>query len=97
MSPLHSHISVLISLLSYHSAAHSCLCEFLSGLGSILKAEGCLSQAEWTVIKTPGCSRTTLQQLHRNLGRLYTASGNHQSALQHFANDVSVYLCAAAL
>ncbi|XP_036435057.1 zinc finger MYND domain-containing protein 12 isoform X2 [Colossoma macropomum] len=68
--------------------AYLLLAEANVGSGSLTKAEGYLSQAEWTVMKTPGCSRTILHQLHRNLGRLYTALGNYESALLHFANDV---------
>lgn len=60
------------------------------GLGSLAQAEGYLSQAEWTVMKTPECSQTVRHQLHRNLGRLYTATENLEGALLHFANDVSV-------
>ncbi|KAI4884082.1 hypothetical protein NFI96_025689, partial [Prochilodus magdalenae] len=68
--------------------AYLLLAEANVGSGSLTKAKGYLSQAEWTVMKTPGCSRTVLHQLHRNLGRLYTALGNYHSALLHFANDV---------
>ncbi|KAL7884858.1 hypothetical protein AOLI_G00076280 [Acnodon oligacanthus] len=68
--------------------AYLLLAEANVGSGSLTKAEGYLSQAEWTVMKTPGCSLTILHQLHRNLGRLYTALGNYDSALLHFANDV---------
>ena len=34
--------------------------------------------------------QTVRHQLHRNLGRLYTATENLEGALLHFANDVSV-------
>ncbi|XP_066499577.1 zinc finger MYND domain-containing protein 12 isoform X2 [Hoplias malabaricus] len=68
--------------------AYLLLAEANVGLGSLTKAEGFLSQAEWAVMKTPGCSRMVLHKLHRSLGRLYTALGNYHSALLHFANDV---------
>ncbi|KAK9970572.1 hypothetical protein ABG768_026505 [Culter alburnus] len=58
------------------------------GLGSLSQAHDYLSKAEWTVMKTPGCSHTVLHQLHRTLGRLHAAMGKYTSALTHFANDV---------
>ncbi|XP_051508467.1 zinc finger MYND domain-containing protein 12 [Myxocyprinus asiaticus] len=58
------------------------------GLGSLSQAHEYLSKAEWTVMKTPGCSHIVLHQLHRTLGRLHTATGEYTSALSHFANDV---------
>lgn len=63
-----------------------CVC---LGLGSLSQAHDYLSKAEWTVMKTPGCSHTVLHQLHRTLGRLHAAMGKYTSALTHFANDVS--------
>ncbi|XP_029575541.1 zinc finger MYND domain-containing protein 12 [Salmo trutta] len=68
--------------------AYLLLAEANVGLGSLAQAEGYLSQAEWTVMKTPECSQTVRHQLHRNLGRLYTATENLEGALLHFANDV---------
>ncbi|XP_043102764.1 zinc finger MYND domain-containing protein 12 isoform X2 [Puntigrus tetrazona] len=58
------------------------------GLGSLSLANEYLSKAEWTLMKTPGCSHTVLHQLHRTLGRLHAAMGKYTSALTHFANDV---------
>uniref|UniRef100_A0A671LUE7 Zinc finger, MYND-type containing 12 n=1 Tax=Sinocyclocheilus anshuiensis TaxID=1608454 RepID=A0A671LUE7_9TELE len=58
------------------------------GLGSLSQAHEYLSKAEWTVMKTPGCSHTVLHQLHRTLGCLHAATGKYTSALTHFANDV---------
>uniref|UniRef100_A0A673GI76 Zinc finger, MYND-type containing 12 n=1 Tax=Sinocyclocheilus rhinocerous TaxID=307959 RepID=A0A673GI76_9TELE len=58
------------------------------GIGSLSQAHEYLSKAEWTVMKTPGCSHTVLHQLHRTLGRLHAATGKYTSALTHFANDV---------
>ncbi|XP_041702069.1 zinc finger MYND domain-containing protein 12 isoform X2 [Coregonus clupeaformis] len=68
--------------------AYLLLAEANVGLGSLAQAEEYLSQAEWTVMKTPECSQTVRHQLHRNLGRLYTATENLEGALLHFANDV---------
>ncbi|XP_019907498.1 zinc finger MYND domain-containing protein 12 isoform X2 [Esox lucius] len=69
--------------------AYLLLAEANVGLGSLAQAEEYMSQAEWTVMKTPNCSHTVLHQLHRNLGRLYTATENLEGALLHFANDVA--------
>ncbi|MCI4380749.1 hypothetical protein PGIGA_G00243630 [Pangasianodon gigas] len=68
--------------------AYLLLAEANIGLGSLSQAESCLSQAEWMVMKNPGCSQTVLHLLHRTLGRLYSATGDYSSALLHFANDV---------
>uniref|UniRef100_A0A3B1IUJ8 Zinc finger, MYND-type containing 12 n=1 Tax=Astyanax mexicanus TaxID=7994 RepID=A0A3B1IUJ8_ASTMX len=68
--------------------AYLLLAEANMGSGSLSKAQSYLSQAEWTVLKTPDCSRTVLLELHRNLGRLHTFTGSYQSALLHFANYV---------
>uniref|UniRef100_A0A674DH36 Uncharacterized protein n=1 Tax=Salmo trutta TaxID=8032 RepID=A0A674DH36_SALTR len=57
---------------------------------SLAQVEVYLSQVEWTVMKTPECSQTVRHQLHRNLGRLYTATDNLEGVLLHFANDMSV-------
>ncbi|XP_076845790.1 zinc finger MYND domain-containing protein 12 isoform X2 [Brachyhypopomus gauderio] len=59
-----------------------------ANMGFLSQAERYLSQAQWTVMKTPSCSGVVLHQLHRTLGRLYTATGSYRSALLHFANDV---------
>ncbi len=71
-----------------------CVC---LGLGSLSQAHEYLSKAEWTVMKTPGCSHTVLHQLHRSLGRLHAAMGKYASALTHFANDVSPKTCGTLL
>nr|ACO08964.1 Zinc finger MYND domain-containing protein 12 [Osmerus mordax] len=68
--------------------AYLLLAEANVGLGSLAQAEKYLSQAEWTVTKTPDCSQAVRRQLHRNLGRLYTSTGNLKGALLSFANDV---------
>uniref|UniRef100_A0A8B9HDG2 Zinc finger, MYND-type containing 12 n=1 Tax=Astyanax mexicanus TaxID=7994 RepID=A0A8B9HDG2_ASTMX len=76
--------------------AYLLLAEANMGSGSLSKAQSYLSQAEWTVLKTPDCSRTVLLELHRNLGRLHTFTGSYQSALLHFANYVSFHSCVAS-
>ncbi|KAK2841192.1 hypothetical protein Q7C36_012771 [Tachysurus vachellii] len=69
--------------------AYLLLAEASIGLGSLIQAESCLSKVEWMVMKSPGCNRTVLLHLlHRTLGRLYSAKGDYNSALLHFANDV---------
>lgn len=86
-------------ILSVHFFLYECagVC-FSSGLGSLIQAESCLSKVEWMVMKIPGCNRTDLLHLlHRTLGRLYSAKGDYNSALLHFANDVSLYLYLFAL
>uniref|UniRef100_A0A4W4DWM6 MYND-type domain-containing protein n=1 Tax=Electrophorus electricus TaxID=8005 RepID=A0A4W4DWM6_ELEEL len=71
-----------------HVPAYLLLAEANMGLGFLSQAEGYLSKAQWTTMKTLGCSQVILHQLHRTLGRLYTATGRYRSALLHFANDI---------
>ncbi|KAG5281667.1 hypothetical protein AALO_G00047470 [Alosa alosa] len=68
--------------------AYLLLAEANVGLGSLSLAEEYLSQAEWTVLKTPDCSGALRQQLHRNMGSLHNTTGNLDAALQHYANHV---------
>ncbi|XP_031422712.1 zinc finger MYND domain-containing protein 12 [Clupea harengus] len=68
--------------------AYLLLAEANVGLGSPSLAEEYLSQAEWTVLKTPDCSGVLRHRLHRNLGSLYSTTDNPDAALQHYANDV---------
>ncbi|XP_076019488.1 zinc finger MYND domain-containing protein 12 [Genypterus blacodes] len=68
--------------------AYLLLAEANMGLGNVARAQEFLSQAEWTVLNSPECGQEVHHQLHRNLGRLYTATGNLQTALFHFANDI---------
>ncbi|XP_071394464.1 zinc finger MYND domain-containing protein 12 [Centroberyx affinis] len=68
--------------------AYLLLAEANVGLGSLAQAGECLSHAEWAVLKSPDCGQAVRQQLHRNLGRLYTTTGNLEAALLNFANDV---------
>ena len=60
------------------------------GLNRLLQAEEYLSQAEWTVLKTPECSNAIRSQLNRNLGLLFAAKGDFDQALERLAYDVNV-------
>ncbi|XP_030641064.1 zinc finger MYND domain-containing protein 12 [Chanos chanos] len=64
------------------------MAEASMGLGKLVQAKEYLSLAEWTVVQTPNCSNNTLHQLHRNMGRLYAATGDLEEALWHLAEDV---------
>ncbi|KAM3849957.1 zinc finger MYND domain-containing protein 12, partial [Diretmus argenteus] len=68
--------------------AYLLLAEANVGLGRLAQAEEFLTQAQWTVLKSPDCGRAVRHQLHRTLGRLYTMTGNLDAALLNFANDV---------
>lgn len=59
------------------------------GLANLSPAEQYLSWADWTVVRTPDCSRTVRHKLHRCMGRLFIVKGNLEGALFHLANDVS--------
>ena len=60
------------------------------GLGRLAQAEEYLSQAQWTVVKTPECKNEIKSRLHRNLGMLYATQGNFEEASRHLAEDVSM-------
>ena len=62
---------------------------YISGLGRLSQAEEYLSQAQWTVLKTPKCSNAIKSKLYRNLGLLYAAKGEYDEALRSLADDVS--------
>jgi hypothetical protein len=47
-----------------------------------------LSQAQWTVLKTPECGNEIKSRLYRNLGLLEAARKNYFDALSHLSNDV---------
>ena len=61
------------------------------GLGRLAQAEKYLSQAKWTVTKTPECKDDIKSKLHRNLGNLYATQENYENALKHLAEDVRIY------
>lgn len=58
------------------------------GLGRLSQAEEYLSQAQWTVLKTPECSNAIKSKLYRNLGLLYAAKGEYEEALRQLADDI---------
>jgi len=58
------------------------------GLGRLSQAEEYLSQAQWTVLKTPECSHAIKSKLYRNLGLLYAAKGDYDAALRQLADDI---------
>ena len=58
------------------------------GLGRLTQAEEYLSQAQWTVLKTPECTSAIKSKLYRNLGLLYAAKTEYHEALRQFADDV---------
>ena len=51
-------------------------------LGRFPQAEEFLSLTNWSILKNPDCSNNLRSQLHRNLGKLYSAQGK----LDHAAN-----------
>lgn len=58
------------------------------GLGRLKQAEDYLSQAQWTVVKTPECENDIKSRLYRNLGMMYATQGNDDEALRYLAEDV---------
>ncbi|KAK2157742.1 hypothetical protein LSH36_185g00030 [Paralvinella palmiformis] len=58
------------------------------GLGRLSQAEEYLSQAQWTVLKTPECSNAIKSKLYRNLGLLYAAKGEYNESLRQLADDI---------
>ena len=59
------------------------------GLGRLSQAEEYLSQARWTVLKTPDCDAAIKSKMYRICGLLQAAKGNFSEALKNYANDVS--------
>ncbi|XP_033103912.1 zinc finger MYND domain-containing protein 12-like [Anneissia japonica] len=64
------------------------LAEASIGLHKLTQAEEYLAQAQWTVLKTPGCSNAIKSKLYRNLGLLFAAKGEYQTARAHLADDI---------
>ncbi|CAF0804158.1 unnamed protein product [Brachionus calyciflorus] len=62
--------------------------EASQGLGNLSQAQEYLSQAEWTVIKSPDCPLPILSKLYRNIAMLQIAKGDFDQALRNLANDV---------
>jgi tetratricopeptide (TPR) repeat protein len=68
--------------------AYLLLAEANLGLDKFRQCEEYLSLANWSVLKNPGCSDAIRSQLHRNFGKLYSAQGKLDQALQELAKDV---------
>ncbi|NXW82188.1 ZMY12 protein, partial [Alopecoenas beccarii] len=74
--------------------AYLLLAEASMGVGNFLQAAKYLAQAQWIVLRTPGCSVALQARLHRGLGLLCTTEGNLEQALYHLASDI--YLASSA-
>jgi hypothetical protein len=57
-------------------------------MNKLSQANEYLSQAQWTVLKTPECGNEIKSRLYRNLGLLEAARKNYFEALNHLSNDV---------
>ncbi|CAM9609591.1 unnamed protein product [Pylaiella littoralis] len=58
------------------------------GLGMLQSAEGFLSMANWSILKTPKCSNAIRSQLHRNFGKLHTAQNKLDEAIEDLSKDI---------
>ena len=61
-------------------------------MGRLKEADQYLSQAQWSVLKTPDCDPWLKSRLHRNLGQLAAAKNLLAEARRHFAEDVCTLL-----
>ncbi|XP_077460201.1 zinc finger MYND domain-containing protein 12 [Stigmatopora argus] len=68
--------------------AYLLLADANMGMGNVALVAELLSQAEWAVLKSPECGHAVHHRLHRSMGCLHTATGNFETALFHFANDI---------
>ncbi|NWU73516.1 ZMY12 protein, partial [Pterocles burchelli] len=68
--------------------AYLLLAEASAGAGHLLEASRYLSQAQWIVLSTPGCSGAVRCRFQRSLGLFCAAEGNFEQALYHLASDV---------
>jgi len=68
--------------------AYLVLGEASIGLGRLSQAEEYLSQARWTVLKTPDCDAAIKSKMYRICGLLQAAKGNFSEALKNYANDI---------
>ncbi|RNA03328.1 Zinc finger MYND domain-containing 12 [Brachionus plicatilis] len=62
--------------------------EASQGLGNLSQAQEYLSQAEWTVTKSPDCPLPILSKLYRNIAMLQISKGDFDQALRNLANDI---------
>ncbi|NXS55981.1 ZMY12 protein, partial [Brachypteracias leptosomus] len=74
--------------------AYLLLAEASSGAGDLPQAARYLSQAQWIVLRAPGCSTELQAKLHHGLGLFCAAEGNFEQALYHLANNI--YLVSSA-
>eukprot|EP00118_Oscarella_pearsei_P028430 m.2131 g.2131 ORF g.2131 m.2131 type:complete len:292 (+) comp8332_c0_seq1:22-897(+) len=58
------------------------------GLGKVPQAEKYLSQAQWILLKHPGCDETLTSLVCRHLGLLYAFQGNYEKARKMIADDI---------
>jgi len=70
-------------VLSYLILGEACI-----GLRRLTQAEEYLSQAKWTVTKTPACTPDILSKLHRNLGLLHATKQEYKEALRNLSEDI---------
>lgn len=82
-------ISSIELVPSYLSLGEACI-----GLGRLSQAEEYLSQAQWTILKTPECKDELKSRLYRNLGMLYAKQDNEVKALESLAECVYYASCA---
>ena len=81
-------VHTLVSLVSVYTHTHTHT-HTHTGLGRLAEADQYLSQAQWSVLKSPDCDPWLRSQLHRNLGQLAAAKNSFTEARKHFAEDVS--------
>ncbi|XP_065830029.1 zinc finger MYND domain-containing protein 12-like isoform X2 [Oscarella lobularis] len=58
------------------------------GLEKIPQAEKYLSQAQWILLRHPGCDATFTSLVCRHLGLLYMSQGNYERARKMIADDI---------
>ena len=80
----YTHTHVIGQCIHTHTHTHT-----HTGLGRLAEADQYLSQAQWSVLKSPDCDPLLRSQLHRNLGQLAAAKNSLTEARKHFAEDVS--------
>ena len=59
-------------------------------MGRLKEADQYLSQAQWSVLKSPDCDPWLKSRLHRNLGQLAAAKNQLPEARRHFSEDVRI-------
>jgi len=64
------------------------LAEANLGLEKYQQCEEFLSSANWAILNNPGCSNSIKSQLSRNFGKLYSAQGKLDKALEELSKDI---------